>query len=260
MPIHQAGAVRLHYRLEGRPDLPLLVLGNSLGTDMFMWDRQIEALTRHFRVLRFDMRGHGASDVTSGDMRMEVFGSDVLALADQAGADRFAYVGLSLGAMVGQWLALNAPQRLSGLVLSNAAAHLPSYDSWTARMALARSEGMRALLDMVMPRFFSEAYRAVDEPFYHSVRTAFASMSAEGYAAGCAAVRDTDFRTALQRFTTPTLVISGALDTATPAETFGAQLVQGIPGATSVVLTAGHIANIEQPVAFNQAVLEFLVR
>lgn len=260
MPFYSSGAVRLYYKLDGHPDRSLLVLGNSLGTDMSMWRRQIDALTSHFRVMRFDMRGHGASDVPAADIRMAEFGADVLALADRAGAKTFAYVGLSLGAMIGQWLALNAPQRLSKLVLSNAAAHLPSRESWSSRMALARSEGMSALVDMVMPRFFSDAYRAMDEPFYHSIRTSFASMSAQGYAASCAAVRDADFRDALDRITTPTLVISGALDTATPADTFGRELVQRIPGASSVVLRAGHIANIEQPEAFNQAVLEFLTR
>jgi 3-oxoadipate enol-lactonase len=117
---------------------------------------------------------------------------------------------------------------------------------------------MPALLDMVMPRFFSEAYRDRDEPFYHSMRTSFSGMSAEGYASACGAVRDADFRPELHRITTPTLVISGALDTATPADVFGAQLVQGIPHAKSVVLPAGHIANVEQPEAFNRALLEFL--
>lgn len=258
MPFLKRDGIRLHYRLDGRPDKPLLVLGNSLGTDLFMWDRQVDALTDHFRLLRYDMRGHGASDVAGGDTTMDVLGGDILSLADHVGVDKFAYAGLSLGAMVGQWLAVNAPQRLTQLVLSNAAPYLPSHESWSARMALARKDGMPALLDMVMPRFFSQPYRDRDEPFYHSMRTSFAGMSGEGYAASCAAIRDADFRPKLAGITTPTLVISGSLDAATPHEAFGAQLVQAIPNAKSVVLPAGHIANVEQPEAFNRALLEFL--
>jgi 3-oxoadipate enol-lactonase len=250
--------VRLHWRLDGKPGLPLLVLGNSLGTDLFMWDRQVEALTQRFRLLRYDVRGHGASDVQAGDATLDQLGADLLALADQAGAQRFAYCGVSLGGLVGQWLGVHAPRRVSALVLSNAAPHLPPPEGWTQRMQLARGAGMGALVDMVMPRFFSPAWRDRDEPFYHSMRTSFAAMSGEGYAACCAAIRDADFRASLPRIDVPTLVISGSLDTATPHETCGAQLVAGIPGARSLVLPAGHIANVEQPEAFSRALLEFL--
>ena len=258
MPFHVREGGRLYYRVEGKPGLPLLVLGNSLGTDLFMWDRQIGALTEHYRVLRFDTRGHGASDVLSGDTSMEALGLDVLQLADTLRIDRFAWCGLSLGAMVGQWLAIHAPQRLTHLVLSNASAFLPSHESWSDRMALARGSGMPALLDMVMPRFFSQAYRDLDEPFYHTIRTTFASMDPEGYAACCAAVRDTDFRPRLQEIATPTLVISGSLDTATSPREHGEPLMRGIPGAVGTLLTAGHMANVEQPEAFSRAVLSFL--
>ena len=250
--------VRLHYRLDGKPGLPLLALGNSLGTDLFMWDRQVEALTRRFRLLRWDLRGHGASDVVPGDATLDTFGADLLALADHVGADRFAWCGVSLGGLLGQWLGLHAPQRVSALVLSNASPHLPPPEGWTQRMKIARELGMPALVDAVMPRFFSEAYRRRDEPFYHSMRTSFAAMSGEGYAAACAAIRDADFRAQLPRIAARTLVISGALDMATPHEAHGAQLAAGIPGASSLQLQAGHIANVEQPEAFSLALLDFL--
>ena len=250
--------VRLHWRLDGKPDLPLLVLGNSLGTDLFMWDRQVEPLMQRFRLLRHDVRGHGASDVVPGDATLGQLGADLLALVDQTGAERFAYCGLSLGGLLGQWLGIHAPQRVSALVLSNAAPHLPPPEGWSQRMRLAREEGMGALLDMVMPRFFSQPYRDRDEPFYHSMRHSFAAMSGEGYAAACAAIRDADFRAGLARITPPTLVISGARGAATAHDAFGAQLVAGIPGARSLLLPAGHIANVEQPEAFSRALLEFL--
>ena len=258
MPFHHAAGLRLFYRVDGRPDRPLLVLGNSLGTDMFMWQPQMEALTTHYRVLRIDTRGHGASDVKQGDARIEDLAHDLLAVADALRADRFAFCGLSLGAMVGQWLAIHQPQRLTRLVLSNASAHLPSHESWSDRMALVRRDGMPALTDAVMARFFSQAYRDRDEPFFHSMRTSFASMPAEGYAACCAAVRDADFRPQLPRIAVPTLVIAGALDTATPADIHGQPLHEQIPGARWALLQAGHIANVEQPHAFNRSVLDFL--
>ncbi len=250
---------RLYYRLEGRPDLPLLVLGNSLGTDLFMWDPQVAALTEHFRVLRFDVRGHGASDTVPGDATMNDLGQDVLRLLDSLAVESFAWCGVSLGAMIGQWLAINAPQRLTRLVLSNASPYLPTHQSWSDRMALARRAGMPALLDMVMPRFFSDAYRDRDEPFYHTIRSTFAATDPEGYAACCAAIRDSDFRERLKDIVTPTLVISGAVDTATPHEVHGALLAQSIPGARLAILPAGHIANVEQPDEFNRVVLEFLL-
>ena len=259
MAFFSPGGARLHWRLDGKPGLPLLVLGNSLGTDLFMWDRQVEPLTQRFRLLRFDMRGHGASDVVPGDATLDQLGADLLALADHAGAQSFAYCGLSLGGLVGQWLGVHAPQRLDALVLANAAPHLPPPEGWTQRMQLARLQGMGVLLEMVMPRFFSQPYRDRDEPFYHSMRTSFSAMSGEGYAACCAAIRDADFRAGLPRIRARTLVISGALDAATPHEAFGAQLAAGIPGARSLILpAAGHISNVEQPAAFNRALLDFL--
>lgn len=249
---------KLHWRLEGKPGLPLLVLGNSLGTDLFMWDRQVEPLTKKFRLLRYDVRGHGASDVVPGDATMDQLGADLLALADAAGAKAFSYCGVSLGGLIGQWLGVNAPQRVTKLVLSNAAPYLPPPEGWTQRMKLAREQGMGALVDMVMPRFFSQPYRDRDEPFYHSMRTSFTAMSGEGYAACCAAIRDADFRASLPRITAPTLVISGEMDMAAPHDASGAQLVAGIPGARAVMLPAGHIANVEQPEAFTRVLLEFL--
>lgn len=258
MSFHTSQDARIHYRLDGHPHLPLLILGNSLGTDLFMWEPQMNALMARFRVLRFDTLGHGASQVLPGDTSIERLARDVLGLADLLRAERFAFCGLSLGAMVGQWLGIHAPERLEKLVLSNASPYLPSHESWSARMALARREGMGGLLEMVMPRFFSQDYRDRDAAFYHSMRTSFASMEAEGYAACCAAVRDADFRPGLQGIRTPTLVIAGALDTATPAAEHAQPLHRAIPEARWALLRAGHIANVEQPEAFNRALLDFL--
>ncbi len=258
MPFHAKAPARLYFRVDGHPDRPLLVLGNSLGTDVFMWDRQMEALTAHYRVLRMDTRGHGASDAGPTDPGIEDLAGDVLAVVDTLQVERFHYCGLSLGAMVGQWLAIHAAHRLHRLVLSSAAAHLPSHESWTQRMSLVRREGMAALVDAVMPRFFSQAYLDRNEAFLQSMRTSFLATPPQGYAACCAAIRDADFRPHLKDIAVPTLVIGGAFDTATPADVYGQALHEGIPAAYWALLQAGHIANVEQPDAFNRTVLEFL--
>jgi 3-oxoadipate enol-lactonase len=260
VPFHTraGGGPRLYYRLDGHPGKPLLVLGNSLGTDVFMWEPQMAAFTEHYRVLRMDTRGHGASDVPAGDASIGDLGRDVLAVLDELGVERYAFCGLSLGAMVGQWLGVHAPQRLDALVLSNASPFLPPPEAWSARIDLVRRDGMQAIVDAVMPRFFSQPYRDRDEPFFHTMRTAFLATSAQGYAACCAAVRDADFRPLLRDIRIPTLVIAGALDAATPADPHSHLLRDGIAGARYATLQAGHIANVEQPEAFSRAVLEFL--
>lgn len=249
---------RVFFRLEGRPDAPLLVLGNSLGTDTQMWDRQTEALTAHFRLLKIDARGHGASDVPAADLTVERLARDVLALVDGLGVARFAYCGVSLGAMVGQWLGVHAGDRVTHLVLSNATAHLPSVESWNARIALVRRDGMEALVDAAMPRLFSDVFRTADDPYFHSLRETFRRTDADGYAACCAAVRDADFRPLLGRIAAPTLVVGGRHDVATPIEAHGAPLADAIAGARLLALDAGHLANVEQPDAFSRAVVSFV--
>jgi 3-oxoadipate enol-lactonase len=258
MPFLVREGCRLYWRVDGKPGLPVLVLGSSLGTDLHMWHPLVDALTERFRVVRMDTRGHGASGVPPGDYAIADLGCDVLAVCDHLDVDRFAFCGLSLGAMVGQWLALQSPQRISGLVLANAAAYLPSRESWSARMATARDKGMGALVDMVMERFFSQAYRDRDEALYHSMRTTFAETEPQGYAACCAAVRDADFRPRLGEIGAPTLVIAGERDAATPVQPFAAELVAGIPGARLHRLDAGHISSVEQPAAFRRALIAFL--
>jgi 3-oxoadipate enol-lactonase len=258
MPFLPRDGGRLYFRIDGRLDRPLLVLSNSLGTDLFMWSEQVQPLTQHFSVLRYDTRGHGATDSYPGDYNVELLARDVLALADHVGSRRFAFCGLSLGALIGQWLGIHAPERLTHLVLSNASAHLPPADAWTARMTAARTGGMQALVDLVIERFFSEQFRRRDEPLFHTFRTTFLGTDPSGYAACCAAVRDADFRELLSSIRTPTLVIVGNQDAATPPALHGELLAKAIPGARLARLDAGHIANAERPAEFTAQLLEFL--
>lgn len=257
MPQLIANGLRQCYRLEGRDDRPVLVLSNSLGTDSGMWDRQVASLLHRFRVLRFDTRGHGATEVTAGDYSIDLLGRDLLALADALDIDRFAFCGLSLGGLIGQWLAINAAERLTRAVLCNTAAHLPPAENWSARMATVRRDGMKALVDVVMQRFFSEPYRARDEGFFHTMRWTFLATDPQGYGGCCAAIRDADFRAGTSAIRIPVLVIGGRLDEATPPA-MGRSLATSIPQARYIELEAGHLSNIERPEEFTRAVIDFL--
>src|SRR5882672_9127334 len=149
MPFVNADGARIYWRCDGREDRPALLLGNSIGTDHSLWDSIVPDLARSYRVLRFDMRGHGASDAPAGDYTIERLARDALAVADAAGAPHFSYAGISLGGMVGMWLGVNAAERVARLALCNTAAHLPP-ESWATRIAAVRGGGMGAIVDIVM--------------------------------------------------------------------------------------------------------------
>jgi 3-oxoadipate enol-lactonase / 4-carboxymuconolactone decarboxylase len=248
---------RLFYRLEGPDEAPPIILSNSLGTDHMMWQAQVEVLGHAFRVVRYDQRGHGASDAPAGPYTIERLGRDVLALADHLGLERFAFCGISMGGLTGQWLALHQPARLDRLVLAATAAHIPPRDAWEQRIATVTDKGLAGIADAVIERFFTDAFRQAAPARVHDVRRTLLATLPEGYVACCEAVRDADFRQEIARITVPTLVISGAADPATPPES-GAFISEAVPGARMVVLDGAHILNIEQPEAFNRELLGFL--
>lgn len=258
MPFASSDGSRLYYRVEGRDDRPVLVLSNSLGTDFGMWAPQVPTWMERYKVLLYDGRGHGASDAPDGEYSIDQLGRDVLAVADAAGVETFAFCGLSIGGFAGQWLAIHAPERLSAAVLANTSAHLPPPENWSNRMKVAREQGMGALADPVIERFFSEEYRQRDEPLLHSVRRTLLNTSPVGYAGCCAAVRDADFRAGLARISTPTLVIGGDRDVATPPDEHGRPLADAIPGARYAALDAGHVSNLEAPAEFAALVMDFV--
>lgn len=256
MPIADLGDVRIRYELTGHTG-PVLVLSNSLGTDYSMWDPQMAHLSRHFRVLRYDTRGHGGSSVTPGDYTIEQLGRDVLTLLDSLGMDRVDFCGLSMGGTTGMWLGINAPERIDRLVLCNTAAKIGNPETWAARIATVRKEGMKPVAAAVVERWFTPEFRAGHAEQVAPAQRMLESAPPEGYAANCAAVRDADFRETVSRIQSRTLVIYGARDPAIPVA--DAQfLVSQIPGAKGVELHASHLSNIEQPEAFNQALTGFL--
>jgi 3-oxoadipate enol-lactonase/4-carboxymuconolactone decarboxylase len=257
VPFAEINKTRLFYRQEGRSDLPALLLSHSLGCDHSMWDPQMPGLLDHFQVLRYDTRGHGASDVPAGDYTLDQLGQDALGLADKLGLTKFAFCGLSMGGAVGQWLTINAPQWLTSLVLANTSPKFGTPDTWDARRKAVSEGGMQAVADMVMQRFFSPDKQ--ESTLAQSTRAVLLGTDPKGYAACCAALRDADTRAAITKISVPTLVIGSDKDPSTPWEAHGAILARDISGAKALRLQTAHLSNLEQPRTFTTAVLDFLL-
>jgi 3-oxoadipate enol-lactonase len=254
--IDVAGA-GIHFRFDGAAGAPVLVLSNSLGADLAMWDAQVPELARSFRVLRYDTRGHGASTAAPGPYAIDLLGRDVVGLLDGLGIERAHFCGLSLGGMTGMWLGVHAPARLDRLVLANTAACIGSPETYNARIDKVRASGMGAVSQAVLERWFTPAFAALHPDRMADMRRMIERTSVEGYAACCAAIRDMDQRDAIAAISAPTLVITGTHDLATPAAD-GRFLAERIKGSTCVELDAAHLSNIEAAPAFTAALLAFL--
>jgi 3-oxoadipate enol-lactonase / 4-carboxymuconolactone decarboxylase len=259
MPFAISEGARIFYRLEGAPEKPLLVLAHSLGVDHGLWDPQLPALLRYVQVLRVDLRGHGASDSPAGDYTIEQLGRDVIAAVDSTARERFAYCGLSLGGMIGQWLGANATERITHLVLANTSPRVGAPDLFEARRKAVLEGGMTSVENAAMERFFSPRVLASANPQVATSRAALLAANPVGYAGCCAAIRDMDQRALLGRIRVPTLIIGGCLDASTPWEGHGDLLATAIPGARSIVLEAAHLSNVELPSAFTNALFDFLL-
>ncbi len=257
MPFAQADGARLFWRCDGRDDRPTLLLANSIGCDHALWDPVVPALARRFRVIRYDMRGHGASDAPQAEYTMERLGRDALAVADAAGAKRFHFAGISLGGMVGMWLGANAADRLERLILSNTSPYFGP-EAWAQRIGLVKQGGMAAIVDMVMGRFFSPAFMERGDERYLTVRRGFLSTDPGGYIGCGAAIRDMDQRASLSRIKAPTLVVVGKRDLATTPET-GQAIAKALPGAQYVELPCAHLPPPECPDAYVDAICSFLL-
>lgn len=254
MPFVQVEGARLYWKRDGRDAAPALVLLNSIGTDMDLWEPVLPFLREDFALLRIDTRGHGASWAEAGDVALSMLAADVLAVADAAGMDRFSVAGVSLGGMIGMELALAAPDRVERLALVCTSATMDP-QAWSDRVRTVRQQGMGAIADLAMGRFLSgEASPAV----YETVRRQLLGMDAQGYAGCAAAIRDMDLAARLCAINCPTLVVSGTRDTSTPYAGHGEHLVRQILGATHLALEAAHLAPLEAPAALGCALSSFL--
>jgi len=259
LPFAHCNNTRLFYRIEGMPGKPVLVLSHSIGADHAMWAPQVPDLLPHFQVLRYDTRGHGASEVTKGDYTVELLGNDVLRLADSLGIRKFAFCGLSMGGAIGQWLGLNAADRLTSLVLANTAPKFGERSNWETRIKMVSEGGMGAIVDMAMQRFFSPQTVANPSAYASAIKSVLLATDPVGYMGCCAALRDFDMRDTLANIRVPTLVISGDRDVSTPWAGNGELLAREIPNARAVLLPAAHLSNLDKPRSFLVALLESLL-
>jgi 3-oxoadipate enol-lactonase/4-carboxymuconolactone decarboxylase len=259
MPLINAGGLRQYYRLDGADDRPVLVLSHSLGCDHTQWDAQSAAFEPHFRILRYDIRGHGATDVPPGDYTIEMLARDVLALADALGIGQFAWCGLSLGGMIGQLLGANAADRVTALVLANTSARYSDPGIIEGRRRTVLESGMAAVEESVLGRFFSPERVNANPPEVAAVRRVLLATNPVGYAGCSAAVRDLDQVHLLAAIHTATLIVVGDRDGSTPWQGPGQVLAQEIAGALVEHLPTAHLSNLEAPRSFNAALMRFLL-
>jgi 3-oxoadipate enol-lactonase len=235
-------AVLPFHVIDGPPDGPTVLLAGSLGSSLAMWSPQLRRLTRRARVIRFDHRGHGGSSVPPGPYTVDDLGRDVIALLDHLGVARAHYAGLSLGGMVGMWLAAHASERIDRLALLCTAAHLPPAQAWHDRAKAVRAGGIPAVADAVLTRWFTTEFAEDLSPY----REMLLATPAEGYAACCEAIGGMDLRPILATITASTLVIAGERDPATPPE-LGEYIATAVPRARLMVVPgAAHLANVER--------------
>ena len=259
MPFVKIDDARLFYRLEGRDDRPTIVFAHSLGVDHGQWNEQTAHLLSHFRVLRYDLRGHGASDAPAGEYSLDQLGKDALAVADAAGIERFAFCGLSIGGMIGQWLGVNAGSRLTHLVLANTTSRTATPQLMEDRRNAVLKSGMAGVTDGAMQRFFTPELLAANPPQVASTRRTLLSTNPVGYAGCCAVVRDMNLTDQIRAIRTPALIIFGERDVSMPWSSAGEVLAATIPGSKAVGLPAAHLSNLERPRSFSAALLDFLL-
>lgn len=257
MPFAISHGARLYWRQDGAADKPALVLLTSIGTDLSLYDPVVPLLTPDFRVIRVDTRGHGASDAPAGDYSLDLLADDVLAVMDAAGVDKASLCGTSLGGMIAMTLAAKAPERVEALVL---ACTSPAMDPavWNQRLALIRAEGMGAIVEAVMGRFFSDAFRAQHPEVVETVRAGMRAQSVDGYAGCGAAIRDMALLERLPAIAAPTLVVTGAKDLATPYEGHSERIVAAVANARHVEIGGAHLPSLEAPTALAGAVRDFV--
>lgn len=250
--------MKTNYKIQGTPNSPVLIFSNSLGSEMMMWDELVPYLLPYFRILQYDTRGHGGSEVTAGKYTIEQLGEDVIDLMDDLKIETAYFCGLSMGGLIGQWLGLNHPERFEKLVLSNTGAKIGDDERWNTRIDTVTKQGVQTIANETMERWFTEDFRKQNPKRVTEIKAMFLRNNSTGYTSGCAAVRDADFRGKVQNISIETLIITGDEDPVTNVEQ-AEYLANKIPFAHLKVLQARHLASTEIPKEYAQVLLDFLV-
>lgn len=255
----QLPTVGIHYELSGPADRPVFLLAHPLGVNLSIWEPQLAEFSKHFRVLRYDARGHGDSSVPPGDYSIPGLAEDALGLLDALRIDHAHFCGISMGGMTGMWLGANARSRFDKIVLSNTAVKIGTAESWTTRIESVRKTGMAAIAPSIIERWFTFEFRAGSPHIVAGVQNILEKTDPQGYMASCAAIRDMDYREKISAVRSPILIISGSNDPGTtPAD--GQYIASKIPGAIYSELPASHLSNVEAARQFTAEVLRFLTQ
>jgi 3-oxoadipate enol-lactonase len=257
MPTIDADGCPIHVEIEGSDKAPVLLFSNSLGTNLHLWDEQAKSLSKKFRVVRYDQRGHGKSGIPKTPYTLERLGKDVIAILDGLKIERAHFCGLSMGGFTGMWLGRLAPKRIGKLVLSNTAAKIGDPLIWNGRIQTVLGKGMGAVVDGVLERWFTKTFREKAAPTVDGIRAMLLATAPHGYASCCAAIRDMDQRWDIGAIGLPTLIIAGTHDPATTVK--DAELIASrIAGSKLVKLDAAHLSNIEQSKQYIDTIEKFL--
>ena len=255
-----SSGARLAYQVDGSDDAPTLVLVNSIGTNLHMWDAQVARLSNTLRIVRYDARGHGASDVPAGPYTITQFGLDLLALLDELQIQQANICGLSLGGITALWFAIEYPHRVARAVFANTAARIGTTESWNARIETVSAGGMAAIRDTVLARFLSANFRQQHPETVQQIGDMIEATNPSGYISACMALRDADLRARVHEIRTSSLILGAALDESTPPSQ-AHELHNLIAGSQLRIFDeVAHLSNIERPDEFSEYVLSFLTQ
>ncbi|MBU3611035.1 3-oxoadipate enol-lactonase [Polynucleobacter wuianus] len=257
MSIAHINGIDVFYLTEGDPHKPALIFSNSLGTDHSMWDGQMEKLRRDFYIIRYDTRGHGLTSAPKGPYTIAQLASDVLGLLDHLSIDKASYCGISMGGLIGQWLAINSPERIEALVIANTAPKIGNEQAWNDRAALVRKDGLSGIAESAPSRWFTPEFYGSSPSSVNELLVTLKNMSPEGYASCCEALACEDLSGSISKIRIPTLIIAGGKD---PVTTLGDanEMKSQITHSEFVELPASHISNIEAELEFNNSLGNFL--